>query len=222
MKNLIFKEFKLSVHPLVYLMMILFSLASLSGIGIIYPLILFGVIYTLIFIGIKKGVTNNDLYYSLLLPIRREKVVAARLISTTILQLIYTVIIIGISFIGKLLPETEGMLQAIGINQIFAFIGIAFILYTIFDLIYLTWFYKDGKQVIWNMLVAEIVIAIIGFSLCVFPAFSQTFFDMITVGNENANYILQIGIMLFGLLIYILGKFFLLKICTKEVRRLDF
>lgn len=221
MKNLIFKEFKLSVHPLTYLMMALISLASLSGLGCFYPLCLFGVLYTFLFIGIKKGITNNDLYYTLLLPVRREKIVAARVVSTTILQLIYTVLICVFDFIRQFIPGGIPLKQ-VGSAQLPVLIAICLICYTVFDLIYMTWFYKDGKQVIYNMLIGTLLIAILSAGLCMIPGNFETFFNMITLGHENANYFVQFGILLFGIGVYILGKFVLIKICTKKLLKLDF
>lgn len=221
MKNLIFKEFKLSVHPLTYLMMILISLASLSGLGPSYPLMLFGVFYTFLFIGIKKGVTNNDLYYSLLLPVRREKVVLARVTSTTFLQILYTVMVFITCVLAKFIPQPNPV-PSIGIEQPLVYIAIALINYTIFDFVYFPWFYKKGKEVIWNMLVGTIACAIVTIGLCIGLAVIPGVKDVLTIGSPNANYLIQIGILILGIAIYILGKFLLVKICTKEIKKLDF
>lgn len=223
MKNLIFKEFKLSVHPLTYLMMVLISLASLSGLGPAYPLFLFGVFYTFLFIGIKKGVTNNDLYYSLLLPVRKEKVILARVTSTTFLQIIYLAMVFATSALALLIPQPEeGMLLSVGVKQPLVLIAVALLTYTIFDFIYLPWFYKKGKEVIWNMLIGTIVCAIFTCALCIGLAYVPGVLDVLTIGSSNANYLFQIGIFVFGIGIYLLGKFLLIKICTKEIKNLDF
>lgn len=221
MKNLIFKEFKLSVHPLTYLMMALIALASLSGIGSFYPLCLFGVLYTFPFMGIKKGVTNNDLYYSLLLPVRREDVVKARIASTTVLQIIYTVLVMSLAGVAMVIPN-EIPLPQLSLRQPFALISVCLISYTIFDLIYIPWFYSNGKEVVWNMLTGTIVTAIVSAALCILPAFNKNLFEMITVGGENANYLLQIAILLVSLGIYIGCKIAILKISTKKLLNLDF
>ena len=221
MKNLIFKEFKLSVHPLTYLMLGLIALASLSGIGSFYPLCMFGVLYTFPFMGIKKGVTNNDLYYSLLLPVRREDVVKARIASTTVLQMIYTVLVVGLSGVALLIPN-EIPLPQLSLFQPFAIISVCLITYTIFDFIYIPWFYHNGKEVVWNMLVGVIVSAIVSAALCVVPAFMPQFYGMLTIGSENANYFLQIGIFVASLAIYIGCKYAILKISTKNLLKLDF
>ena len=222
MKNLIFKEFKLSVHPLTYLMMVLISLAALSGLGPSYPLFLFGVFYTFLFIGIKKGVTNNDLYYTLLLPVRKEKVVLARITSTTILQAIYLAMVFVTSAVALLIPEQDGMLLSIGVKQPLVFIAIALLVYTIFDFIYFPWFYKKGKEVIWNMLIGTIVCAIVACGLCIGLAYIPGVLDILTIGSQTANYLIQIVVLMFGVIVYIFGKFLLVKICTKEIKKLDF
>lgn len=221
MKNLIFKEFKLSVHPLTYLMMALVALASLSGIGSFYPLCLFGVLYTFPFMGIKKGVTNNDLYYSLLLPVRKEDVVKARIASTTILQIIYTILVLALSGVAMVIPN-EIPLAQLSLKQPFALISVCLIAYTIFDFIYIPWFYHRGKEVVWNMVVGTLVTAVVSAVLCIVPPLSQNFFEMITIGAEKANYFVQLGILLGSLAIYIGCKIAILKISTKKLLKLDF
>ena len=79
MKNLLYKEFKLSIHPLTYFFVGLMAMAALApSFPSFVPLLYFGASYTFLFIGMNKTTTTNDLLYTCMLPIKREDVVKAR------------------------------------------------------------------------------------------------------------------------------------------------
>ena len=76
MKALIYKEFRLAVHPICYLFVFLFPLMILIpsyplGVGFIYILSA----YPILFLGANKGQQSNDLLYSTLLPVRKKDIV---------------------------------------------------------------------------------------------------------------------------------------------------
>ena len=174
----------------------------------------------------NKTTTTNDLLYTCLLPIKREGVVKARVFSTTILQLYELVLIFGFFCINGFIFQGEGVkvddlgVVSIGIKQGFFLLGVYFICLSIFDLIYMPWFYKNGKSIIANMLVGILVTAVAGGILTIIP---YLFFkDIITIGDPHANYLLQIGFLLVGLGIWICSKVLVIKISTKRLIRLDF
>ena len=97
MKNLLYKEFKLSIHPLTYFFMALMALVCLTpGLPAFVPLLYFAPCYTFLFIGMNKTTTTNDLFYTCNLPIRRKDVVTARICSTTLLQIVEIVLVFPI------------------------------------------------------------------------------------------------------------------------------
>ena len=227
MKNLLFKEFKLSIHPLTYFFIALMAMSALApSFPSFVPLLYCGAAYTFLFIGMNKTTTTNDLLYTCLLPIKRESVVKARVFSTTILQLYELVLIFGFFCINGFIFQGEGVkvddlgVVSIGIKQGFFLLGVYFICLSIFDLIYMPWFYKNGKSIIANMLVGILVTAVAGGILTIIP---YLFFkDIITIGDPHANYLLQIGFLLIGLGIWICSKVLVIKISTKRLIRLDF
>ena len=89
MKALIYKEMRLSMHPICYIFVALFPLMILIpsyplGIGFIYIL----ACYPILFLGANKGQQSNDLLYSTLLPVRKKDIVLARIITVIIITLI--------------------------------------------------------------------------------------------------------------------------------------
>ena len=86
MKNLLYKEFKLVMHPVIFVFILAFPILAIfpnypKFIAFIYIF----TCYPIVFIGANKGVSSNDVFYSLTLPVRRKDIVLARLSFLTIL-----------------------------------------------------------------------------------------------------------------------------------------
>ena len=233
MKNLLYKEFKLSVHPLTYFFMALMALSALAPtFPAFVPLVYFGATYTFLFIGMNKTTTTNDLLYTCLLPISRKQVVGARIFSTSVLQLIELVIIFPLFLLNRFV-FIEGMLQTKPRNEIvflqmlniehgIALLGVFLICFAVFDLIYLPWFYKNGKSIIANMLTAVLTMLILSGLLTFIPTQIPGLMDALTIWSPKANYIIQITILLFGLAAWIGSKFLVRHLSTKNLVKLDF
>ena len=90
MKALLYKEFKLAMHPICYLFVLLFPLMILIpsypvAIGFLYVL----TCYPILFLGANKGQQSNDLLYSTLLPVRKKDIVMARMITVMVMQFVF-------------------------------------------------------------------------------------------------------------------------------------
>lgn len=226
MKNLLYKEFKLSIHPLTYFFVVLMSMSALApSFPSFVPLLYFGACYTFLFIGMNKTTTTNDLLYTCMLPIKREGVVKARVFSTTILQLIMLVFVFSFfavnTFIFRTDPgQTDQKLGIISLNmnQGIVLLGIYLFCLGVYDLIYMPWFYKNGKSIIANMLVAILTIMVLGGALTILPYIFAK--DILSV--VGGNLILQFGILLVGIGFWILSKVLVIKLSTKNLVKLDF
>ena len=228
MKNLLYKEFKLSIHPLTYFFVGLMAMAALApSFPSFVPLLYFGAAYTFLFIGMNKTTTTNDLLYTCMLPIKREDVVKARVFSTTFLQLYDLVLVFSFFAIntfvfqasGSQTPDELGIIS-LNLYQGIALLGVYLICLGVYDLIYMPWFYKNGKSIIANMLVAVLTIMVLGGILTILPyVFAK---DILTIGHAKANYILQFGILLTGIGFWICSKVLVIKLSTKNLVKLDF
>lgn len=229
MKTLFYKEFKLSIHPLCYVFVLLFALLGLipsypPTVTYIYTI----ASYTFLFLGANKATTTNDLFYTLNLPIRRKDVVKARMMSISFLQLLTTVpllicLFIRQSFITASIIEDGGeTLLSIDVNQIFAYLGIVAFCFSITDLIYIPWFYKTGKSIIGPTLVSALVACVTFLTIPTVLAYIPGVLDMLTVGHKDANYFLQFGILIFGALCYAGSRILISKLATNNLEKLDY
>ena len=231
MKNLLYKEFRLSVHPLTYLFIALFALSALApSFPAFVPLLYFGATYTFLFIGMNKTTTTNDLFYTCTLPIRRQDVVKARICSTTVIQIVELVLVFAFFSINQFgfiptMPEDEiaKLLKGtftISVAQWPVLLAAYLISLAVYDLIYLPWFYRTGKSIILNMFVGMFAVVATGAILTVIPYY--TFKDAITFGGPNANYVLQFGLLALGIVLWIGSKFLVGFLASRNLKKLDF
>ena len=155
MKALLYKEFKLAMHPICYLFIALFPLMILIpsypiAIGFIYILSC----YPVLFLGANKGQQSNDLLYSTLLPVRKKDIVLARMFTVMIMQFAFIAILSCLYplalFINSKLPEAAN--PGLTLNGYVSVLGIALIGYAIADLIFFPIYYKHGKSIVMSTL----------------------------------------------------------------------
>jgi hypothetical protein len=155
MKNLVYKEFRLTIHPS-------FLLMSLFGALVLIPqwLYFFALMYFFffsvpnIFSGSKA---QNDLMFTALLPVRRRDIVKARVLSMALLELLQLVVTAAFVLINMAIyPQGSFMLDA---N--IAYIGFGFMIYGIFNLIMLPMFYKTAYKTAIPITVATAVVMLI-------------------------------------------------------------
>ena len=229
MKALLYKEFKLAMHPICYIFVILFPFMILIpsypiSIGFIYVL----TCYPVLFLGANKGQQSNDLLFSTLLPVRKKDIVLARIVTVVIMQVAFMAIMsclyplaayardsINQQLIqqGKT-PETDA---GFGLGAYTSTLGFAIIGYAIADLIYFAVYYKHGKSI-----VASTLLTILGFvvylgiftiGLPFVPAYGAFFTDNIWI---------QLGFLVVAIVVSFLLHFVVYKVSSKELENVDF
>lgn len=232
MKNLIYKELKLSMHPICYIFILIFPFMILIpsypiGVGFIYVL----TCYPILFLGANKGQQSNDLIYSTLLPVRKKDIVLARIITLLLMQFTFILImscllpiakiisqeIINGTPIGEPIPEIPGL----GLNSFISVVAIAIIGFSIADIIYLPIYYKHGKSIVLSSLISifAFVIYIMFFTLIItyIPGF-----EWLVNIFQSENNLIQIVVLLIAIIIYIIMHFITYKISSNELEKVDF
>ena len=163
MKALLYKEFKLAMHPICYIFIALFPLMILIpsyplAIGFIYVLSC----YPILFLGANKGQQSNDLLFSTLLPVRKKDIVLARIITVIFMQVMFMVIMsclypIAYTLYGNgILDQETGKIVDVsvgfGLKSYVIVLAIAFIGYALADLIFFPIYYKHGKSIVMSTL----------------------------------------------------------------------
>lgn len=234
MKALIYKEFKLAMHPICYLFVALFPLMILIpsypiAVGFIYVL----AAYPILFLGANKGQQSNDLLYSVLLPVRKKDIVLARIITVVTMQLA-SILIMSALYPAALAINTAIAQSAeaqkaageavkapnipgLGLNSYVLIIAIAIIGYSLADLIFLPIYYKKGKWIVMPTLLTILTfITYLGITTIALPYIP---------GLEILNN-LSIGIQFIALavaiLISVLVHILVYKISSSRLEKVDF
>ena len=226
MKALLYKEFKLAMHPICYLFIALFPFMILIpgyplAIGFIYVL----TCYPILFLGANKGQQSNDLLFSTLLPVRKKDIVLARIFTVIFMQVAFMVIMsclypIAYNFTGNIVEEETGkVLQNAGftLNSYVLVLAIAFVGFALADLIFFPIYYKHGKSI-----VASTLFTILGFVVYIGVT---TIAVPYIIGVEAANSIpLWIQFIALGASIGLsaLIHFLVYKISAKSLEKVDF
>lgn len=234
MKALIYKEFKLAMHPICYLFVALFPLMILIpsypiAVGFIYVL----AAYPILFLGANKGQQSNDLLYSVLLPVRKKDIVLARIFTVITMQLV-SILIMSALYPAALAINTAiaqsveaqkaageavktPSIPGLGLNSYVLIVAIAIIGYSIADLIFLPIYYKKGKWIVMPTLLTILTfITYLGITTIALPYIP---------GLEILNN-LSIGIQFIALavaiLISVLVHILVYKISSSRLEKVDF
>ena len=230
MKALLYKELKLAMHPVCYVFLFLFPLMILIpsypiGIGFIY---LFSC-YPILFLGANKGQQSNDLLYSTLLPVRKKDIVLARIITVTLMQATFMIIMSALyplsAFFQKSIAEASAAageigpsIPGLGLDAYVSLLGIAIVGFALADLVFFPIYYKKGRSI-----VASTMLSILGFGayLAVFTIVMPYIFEgYMTFLSGNLG--IQFAVLGVGILISALLHFATYKISAKRLEKVDF
>lgn len=142
MKALLAKEFRLARHPTLFI----FPFLGLMLLIPAYPYFV-AFIYTClsVFFIFLQGRENKDIFFTVSLPVSKRDVVKARCIFIVAVELFEILVAIPFAIIGtRINPNPNG--NEVGIEANVAFFGFVFIMYALFNLIFLPIFYKTAYR----------------------------------------------------------------------------
>ena len=231
MKALLYKEFKLAMHPICYLFIAMFPFMILIpsyplAIGFIYVL----TCYPILFLGANKGQQSNDLLYSTLLPIRKKDIVKARIMTVLLMHVAFIVITSALYPVAILINQniTESTLAkdpmanpivnaGLGLNSYVLVLAIVIIGFAIADLIFFPVYYKNGKSIVMSTLLMilgfVVYIAVFTIGLPYVPGLEFL--------NDLPIWVQFIALAV-SILIYAALHIVVFKVSSKRLERVDF
>ncbi len=227
MKALLYKEFKLAMHPICYLFILVFPLMVLIpsypvGIGFIYLLSC----YPILFLGANKGQQSNDLLFSTLLPVRKKDIVLARLLTVLTMQGVFSLLSLVLSRVSsffqvQIAESSEGAgpsIPGLGPDAFLSVLGIALVGLALADLIFFPIYYKHGRSIVSSTLLAILGFAvyIVGFTV-VLPSVFDGYLAFF-IGNLG----IQAAVLAAGLLISAAIHLAVYKISAARLEKVDF
>lgn len=141
MTNLLYKEFKLVIHPL-------YHLIPLFGALVLIPTwVYFVALMYFLFIAIPNIFVNakaqNDTGFSVLLPVRKNDVVKARVLSMATLEVIQ----VAVAAVFVAISLTYYRQGNFFIDANIAYLGCALVMYGVFNLVFFPLFYRTAHKV---------------------------------------------------------------------------
>lgn len=155
MLKLLKKEVRLSMHPTAPIMLLLSTMVLIPNYpySVIYFYVTLAVFFTCL-----QGRENNDVVYSLTLPIAKKDIVKARIAYSVILELLQMLLTIPFAVLSQKVnvPGNQASLDA---N--IAYFGLGFFIYGIFNLIFFTCYYKNVSRVGISFVLSSVIVFLI-------------------------------------------------------------
>lgn len=141
MSKLIKKEFLLSMHPITPLMLLLSAMVMIPN----YPYTVMFFYMTLsIFFTCMLGRENQDVIYTMTLPVAKKDIVKARISFVVILEMLQMFLMVPFSILRQ---NVNPMGNEAGMDANMALIAEGFLLFGIFNLMFFHSYYKNVDKV---------------------------------------------------------------------------
>ena len=142
MKALLYKQFRLVCHPMTLVF-------CLFGIMVLIPNYPYTVIFFYVMLGLFFTFLNireqKDIYYSALLPVPKRDTVKAGCAFVVIIEVLSLVVLIPCSLLAVHLQPGKDNL--VGLDPNLALLAAGFLLYAVFNAVFLLSFYANGYKV---------------------------------------------------------------------------
>ena len=142
MKALLYKEFRLVCHPMT-------PIFCLFGVMVLIPNYPYTVIFFYVMLGLFFTFLNireqKDIYYSALLPVPKRDTVKAGCAFVAIIEVLSLVVLIPCSLLAAHLQPGKDNL--VGLDPNAALLAAGFLLYAVFNAVFLPSFYANGYKV---------------------------------------------------------------------------
>ena len=180
MCNLLYKEFRLTVHPTIYMFMLIGALLCVPA----YPycmVFLFGCLG--LYFTTQFARENHDVFFTSTLPIMKRDVVKGRCLLFMAVEIGQMLISIPFS-IARIWIIPEG--NPVGIEANVAFYGFGFLIYAVYNFFFLTQFYKSAYKVGQSFIIAIIPAIIVGVAMEYLPRVAgMQWIDSIAIKNDS-------------------------------------
>lgn len=155
MKNIIYKELNLVMNPAIYLFPFLSALLLIPH----YPYSV-GVSYVLLglFITFNIALANNDHLFTAMLPVPRNYIVAGKVFTVMFTEVLQLVVALPFALLSLFVINTGG--NSVGLDANMTFFGVTLIEYSLFNLIFIPWYFKTGYKTGMPMLMAVTAYAV--------------------------------------------------------------
>jgi ABC-2 type transport system permease protein len=216
MYNLLLKELKLGVHPFFYIMPFLTGALMLIPAWLYFVVLLYFCFLTVpnMFGGYK---TQNDLIFSIMMPVTKKDIVKAKMTVLVILELLH---IITAVIYGMISTRLYPNLVYFFYGPSMGFWGLCFVMLAIFNIIFISMYYKTAYKC-----GAPTIAAITGAILFAGGAEwlgiqNPIVFDLFK-GTGADNILVQLTILIVGIVIFAIFTIIAYNIAIKRFKKVE-
>jgi ABC-2 type transport system permease protein len=214
MKNLLYKELQLVLHPLFYLVPLLCALILIpSWLYFIAISYVFFITITNLFATSKA---QNDIRFSVMLPVRKKDIVKARFYTVIFVELLQLITAVIFGIINQRLYTRDNFL----LEPNAAFFGFVFIMYAIFNGIFLPMFYKTGHKIGWPAILSTGVAILFAAAVELF-ALLVPFAKQALDSDQSDMVVYKIIVLFVGAIIFVLSNMLAYKVSAKRFEMID-
>ena len=210
--NLLYKEWKLAVHPTGYIFLCMGAMLLIPN----YPYAVVFFYQTLgIFFTFMNGGATNDVFFTTLLPVRKRDVVQARLITVIALEVLQILLAVPFAVLRGQISPTQNLA---GMDANAALFGLVLVMFGVFNVVFLPLFYRSGYKTgtpyLLAVLAMTVVVVAAEAAIQLTPALKQTL-------DTTAYHPLQMAVLAGGALLYALLNLAAYRLSARSFERLD-
>lgn len=214
MRNLLRKEMLLAMHPTVPIMLCLSVMVLIPN----YPYtVIFFYTSLAVFFTCLTGRENNDIVYSLMLPVAKKDIVKARMGFTVIQEMIQILLILPFLPLSERLNPNGNLA---GTDASLALLGLGFLVYGCFNYVFFVSYYKNVNKVGRSFVIASVAVFVLvaldvvcSYGLPVYAEYIDT------PGRDYLSY--KIGVLLGGLVLFFILTLLAYRKSVKEFLKRD-
>ena len=213
MRNLLIKELKLSTMVLTYIFLAFALMTFIPG----YPILCGAFFFCLgMFQSYQISRENNDIMYSILLPVSKREVVKAKYLTAVILQMAVFTLCALCTIVRMVFLSDVGVYESNALMSAnFVYLGFVLIIFAAFNLIFIGGFFKTA-YVIGKPFVVFIIVNFIIIAAAEVLHHLPGLYWMNVLGFSHMGE--QIGVLAVGAIIYVIVT---IISCRKSQRRFE-
>lgn len=216
MLNLMYKEFKISIHPIYFLVALLAAALMLIPGWLYFIVLLYFAFISIpnIFAAYK---TQNDLMFSFLLPVRRQEIVMARINAIIILELVHILLAFIFAVIHFMIYDLPFYFF---VEPNMAFFGLVFLLFGLMNISFFPIYFKSAYKYGMATVVVNVVGVLFAAGVELLVLFNKT--ANAVIHNVSGNYTnIQWIILAGGMIMFVVLNWFAYKLSLKNFEKVD-
>jgi ABC-2 type transport system permease protein len=216
MYNLLMKELKLGVNPFFYFMPILTGALMLVPAWLYFVVLFyfFSITIPSMFAGYK---TQNDLSFSIMMPVSKKDIVKAKVAVIVILELLY---IIPAVIFGMISTHLYPNLIYFFYGPTIGFWGLSFVMLAVFNIIFISMYYKTAYKYGAATIAGNIGAMIFAGGAEWLGIKNSLVFDLFK-GTYADNMATQVTILIVGIAIFSIFTIVAYNIAIKQFEKVD-